>query len=82
MGANLPLREKTVLVREKRGRELRGEENVTSHIYVLLLAKFARMPGLGNSSGGKVKPILSTPGFCKQLGPQPLHIFEFLPKKT
>ena len=56
MGANLPLREKTVLVREKRGRErreLRGEENVTSHIYVLLLAKFARMPGLGSCSGGR-----------------------------
>ena len=66
------MREKTVLVREKRGRErreLRGEENVTSHIYVLLLAKFARMPGLGSGSGERGQTNSGNARILRTIGP-------------
>ena len=44
-------------------------KNVASCIYVLLLAKFSKVPGLG---GGGVNPILAMPGSWDHMVLQPL----------
>ena len=53
-------------------------KNVASLIYVLLLDKFAKVPGLGD---GGVNPILAMPGFCVHMDPQPTPNAAF-PLKT